>query len=121
MGDRASKPPTFVGLLRLSNREHHLDDGLLGPSLKEVFMLDYKSETHTPNPVAIRLDQTEVHAPGHKDWAQVTCPACPDKFSIGHHQAFPSISTKQQVTKELLSALADDHSHGRNHRNSYEF
>jgi hypothetical protein len=84
-------------------------------------MLDYESEINTPNPVSIKLDQTEVHAPSHQDWGVVMCPGCSDKFAIGHHMAFPTLSSKERVTTDLLTALADDHSYERVHQNSYEF
>ena len=84
-------------------------------------MLDYKSEIVGPGPVAIKLGQMEVHAPIHEDGGAVTCPACPDKFTIGYHRAFPNLFTKEHVTNDLLSVLADDHSQGRTHQNSYKF
>jgi hypothetical protein len=83
-------------------------------------MLEYKSKIVVLGPVAIKADQMEVHASWGEDWGAVRCPACPDKFFIGGpHPAFPSRFTKEQVTKDMRSVLADDHSHGRTHQNSY--
>jgi hypothetical protein len=84
-------------------------------------MLEYKREINVLGPVVIKMDQMEVHAIFHEDWdVVVTCPACPDKFAVGGpHLAFPSPFTKERVTKDLLSLLADDHSYGRIHQNSY--
>jgi hypothetical protein len=84
-------------------------------------MLEYKLEIVALGPVAIKTAQMEVHATFHENWdLVVTCPACPDKFVVGGpHLAFPSRFTKERVTKDLLSLLANDHSYGRIHQNSY--
>jgi len=84
-------------------------------------MLEFKTEIKELGPVTIKADQMEAHALyDRQDWGAVRCPACRDKFFIGGpHPAFPSRFTKEQVTKDMRSVLADDHSHGRTHQNSY--
>lgn len=80
----------------------------------------YKSEIDPLCPVAIKLGQTEVRAPGHETWETVTCPACPDKFALGPSRIYGSRITKETATKNLLSRLAEDHNRHRVHENSYE-
>jgi len=84
-------------------------------------MPEYKRQINVLGPIAIKMDQMEVHAVFHGHWGvEVTCPACPDKFVVaGPHLAFPTRFTKERVTKDLLCLLADDHTFGRTHRNDY--
>lgn len=85
-------------------------------------MLEYRSELSNIGPVAIKIGQREVRAAfrDRQDWDMVSCPGCPDKFSIGGpHPFFPSRFTRDKVTGDLLSVLAGDHGRGGIHQNSY--
>ncbi len=70
-------------------------------------------------PVAIRFNQHEVHAPGHRNWGTVTCD-CGEKFHIGPNLIFGSPLTDVQAAKQFLETLASDHAAGRKHQDSYE-
>ena len=71
-------------------------------------------------PVAIRLNQWEVHAPDHDTWGVVSCDSCKDKFALGPNRIHGSHTTPEDAVKELEDLLKADHQHGRPHSNSYE-
>jgi len=80
----------------------------------------YKASIRPLGPVAIKLNQREVHAPEHDTWGVVSCDLCKDKFAIGPNRIFGSRTTVQECVKELEELLKADHEHDRPHQNSYE-
>jgi cysteinyl-tRNA synthetase len=71
-------------------------------------------------PVAIRLNQTEVHAPDHDTWGIVSCDSCKDQFALGPNRIYGTRSTAAECIRELEERLKADHKDGRPHANSYE-
>jgi cysteinyl-tRNA synthetase len=71
-------------------------------------------------PVAIKFDQSEVHAPDHDTWGTVSCENCEAKFAIGPNRTFGSRSTPEVCAKQLEELLSADHRLGQPHKNSYE-
>ena len=80
----------------------------------------YKTSITPLGPVAIKLNQWEVHAPDHDTWGIVSCDDCKDKFALGPNRIFGSRSTEEDCVKQLQDLLKTDHQHGRPHANSYE-
>jgi len=80
----------------------------------------YKSSIRALSPVAIKLNQWEVHAPDHDTWGIVSCEGCKDRFALGPNRIYGSKSTEQQYVMELENKLKEDHEQGRQHSNSYE-
>jgi hypothetical protein len=80
---------------------------------------DYYEEFHGFDPVAIKLRQTEVHAPEHTTWGTVKCDSCGEEFGVGCHRLYPTNSEKECVAK-LEGILAADHRAGRPHPNLYD-
>jgi hypothetical protein len=80
---------------------------------------NYKAAFHGIDPVAVKLHQTEIHAPEHTTWGTVKCEPCNEEFGIGCHPAFPANSEAELVSK-LEQILAADHKAGRSHGNLYE-
>jgi cysteinyl-tRNA synthetase len=80
----------------------------------------YMSKLTPLNPVAIRLNQKEVHAPDHETWGIVTCEDCGEKFALGPNRIYGSTTTEQECVNELVGLLKQDHLHNRPHPNSYE-
>ncbi len=81
----------------------------------------YKKALTTLSPVAVKSDQAEVHAPGHKHWGTVTCDDCGAKFNIGPSLIYGSRRSEMEYVEMLENQLADDHKFSRQHQNSYEF
>lgn len=83
---------------------------------------EYKSKITPLCPVAVRLDQVEVCAPGHNDWGIVTCDeaGCGARFVIGPNMIYGSRITDVQAAQDLADILAEDHKKSRQHQNSYE-
>lgn len=81
--------------------------------------MTYKRKLERVGPVAIKLDQTEVHAPDHDTWCIVSC-KCGDEFAIGPNRIFGSQQLPPDCMKELNERLAGDHHQHRAHENSYE-
>jgi hypothetical protein len=81
----------------------------------------YKKALTTLNPVAVKAGQTEVHAPGHKDWGILTCDECGDKFCIGPSLIYGSRQSEEKCVESLSNKLAEDHKNNRPHQKSYEF
>lgn len=48
----------------------------------------YARELYSLDPVAIRVEQRRVNAPGHADWGRVTCESCGDTFALGYNRVF---------------------------------
>jgi cysteinyl-tRNA synthetase len=82
--------------------------------------LTYKRALSTLRPVAIKLNQLEVHAPDHDTWGIVSCDGCKDRFALGPNRIFGSRTSDKDCVKELEDLLKTDHRHGRPHADSYE-
>ena len=80
----------------------------------------YKTRLVSLHPVAIKLNQWEVHAPDHNTWGVFSCHSCKDKFALGPNRIFGSRTTEAECVKELEDLLKADHETGRPHPNSYE-
>jgi len=80
----------------------------------------YRKRLMSLRPVAVKLNQLEVHAPEHSTWGVVSCDGCKDRFAIGPNRIFPGQTTPEECAKELEGLLKADHQHGRPHANSYE-
>lgn len=80
---------------------------------------DYKSEIISPEPVAIKLRQNEVHAPNHEDWGTVTCDACGEQFGLGYNRLYgPGGLSAEECAANLNKILLVDHLFKRQHANS---
>jgi cysteinyl-tRNA synthetase len=88
-----------------------------GPQWKRK---SYKTSIRPLSPVAIKLNQWEVHAPDHETWGVVTCDICKQKFALGPNRIYGSTTTKERSVKELEDLLKKDHQQGRLHPDSYE-
>lgn len=82
--------------------------------------IGYKTKIESLNPVAVKLCQTEVRAPGHDIWGVVTCDACGEQFGIGPDRIYGSRSGERKCVEQLEAMLAEEHGNGQPHRNSYE-
>ena len=71
-------------------------------------------------PVAVKLNQSEVHAPDHATWGFVSCDRCEDKFALGPNRIYGSRTSEKECVKQLEDILKTDHQQGRPHANSYE-
>jgi len=80
----------------------------------------YMTKLTPLGPVAIKLNQSEVHAPDHDTWGVVSCDICKEKFALGRNRIYGSRTTEAECVKELEDLLKADHQHGRPHANSYE-
>jgi hypothetical protein len=97
--------------------------GALLSGMKGDFPLSYepyKKVLITLNPVAVKTGQTEVHAPGHRNWGIYTCD-CGAEFHIGPSLIYGSRQSDKECVKLLEDRLAEDHKNNRPHQNSYEF
>jgi len=81
---------------------------------------EYKTSIRPLGPVAIKLNQWEVHAPDHETWGVVSCGGCKDKFAIGPNRIYGSRTSETDCVRQLEDLLKEDHKHGRLHANSYE-
>jgi hypothetical protein len=80
----------------------------------------YKSQVNTLSPVAIRLGQSQVHAPDHNTWGVVTCDTCKIEFAIGPNRIHGPRISEQECVDQFETLLAQDHRHDRSHNDSYE-
>jgi hypothetical protein len=81
---------------------------------------NYKMKIECLGPVAVKLGQSEVHAPGHDAWGTVTCDVCGEQFSIGPNRIYASRRTAQDCVRQLETVLAREHEDRKPHMNSYE-
>ncbi len=81
--------------------------------------LKYKTKVEPLSPVAIKLGQTEVYAPGHDTWGVVACDVCGERFAIGPNRMYGSRRTDVDCAKDLEEILAEDHNRSRPHPNSF--
>lgn len=80
----------------------------------------YYSEYDGFNPVAIKLHQSDIHAPDHASAGVVKCDSCGEEFGIGYHRLYPQGDMKQ-VASKLEQILSTDHkNNNRPHENIYE-
>jgi cysteinyl-tRNA synthetase len=80
----------------------------------------YKTRLTPLCPVAIKLNQWEVHAPDHSTWGVISCDSCKDKFALGPNRIYGGQASEQKCVKQLEDRLRTDHRDGRPHENSYE-
>lgn len=78
----------------------------------------YKRKVTPFCPVAIKLGQTEVHAPEHSTWGVVRC-ECGEAFVIGPHRIYGTTTTDQDAVKQLEDILTEEHTHDLPHHNFY--
>jgi len=72
-------------------------------------------------PVAVKMGQSEVHAPEHDNkWSTVACDTCGANFFIGPNRIYGSRISEHECAKRLRALLAEDHRVGRTHTDSYE-
>jgi hypothetical protein len=71
-------------------------------------------------PVAVKLNQTTVHAPAHDTWGTLTCDGCADSFFIGTNRIYGARISAEETAKRLEKLLAEDHKQNRPHADSYE-
>lgn len=71
-------------------------------------------------PVAIKLRQTSVHAPGHDTWGVVTCDVCKEQFAIGPNRIHGSRITAEECTRRLEARLNEDHKQIKPHADGYD-
>lgn len=82
----------------------------------------YKEAISSIHPLAIKLYQREVHAPGHESWGTVTCDTCGEKFGLGYNRIYGSGGqTADQCAEALDRILAADHAANRTHLNCVTF
>jgi hypothetical protein len=82
--------------------------------------MGYKSKFKPLSPVAIKCNQSDVHAPVHDTWGTVACAKCKDEFVIGSNHIYGSRSSAEDCAKQLQLVLAEDHRRNRPHENSYK-
>jgi hypothetical protein len=80
----------------------------------------YEREIDPLCPVAMKLGQTDVHAPAHDTWGVVMCETCRVEFLIGPHRIRGSRIGAEECAQRLEGLLAEDHKMTRAHHNSYE-
>ena len=81
---------------------------------------DYKSRIDPLSPVAIKQDQSELHAPNHETWRVVTCRECGERFAVGPHRIYGARISEEAAVKQFEAILANDHRVNRPHENGYE-
>jgi len=79
----------------------------------------YKNRLGSLNPVAVKLGQTEIHAPEHDTWGVLTCNTCGEKFALGPNRIHRNDASEATCVKELESFLVRDHKLNQPHQNSY--
>lgn len=84
------------------------------------FRRTYKTSIRPLGPVAIKMNQWEVHAPDHATWGTVSCNKCKDKFAIGPNRIYGSRTSEEECVRELEDTLKKDHQKSQPHQNSYE-
>lgn len=82
--------------------------------------VSYKSRVQPLCPVAVKVEQNEVHAPDHSTWGVVICDTCGERFYIGPNRIYRSRSSDVECAKQLEIELAEDHRRNNTHLNSYE-
>jgi len=80
---------------------------------------EYKIVFTGTDPVAIKLHQTEIHAPEHTTMGIVKCESCGEEFALGYHRFFPPTETWKQYENRFKQTLVEDHKAERPHANQY--
>lgn len=80
----------------------------------------YATQLYSPDPVAIRLHQERVTAPGHADWGHVTCQSCGDTFALGYNRIFGNKAAEAKYLARFEDILGDEHKRGESHQDAYE-
>jgi hypothetical protein len=80
----------------------------------------YKEKLSSLSPVAIRLMQTDIHAPEHDNWGVVTCDTCEAQFAIGPNRIYGARASQQDCVDRFETLLAHDHQRNQSHKDSYE-
>lgn len=80
----------------------------------------YERKLDSLSPVAIKLGQTQVCAPGHDTLDVIGCKICGERFAIGPNRTYGSRRHARECLGQLQALLEEDHKEGRSHRNSYE-
>lgn len=78
------------------------------------------AQLHSLNPVAIKEGQTEVSAPEHETWGEVTCSQCGEVFCVGPNRDYSDPAQKMRYMKKFERMLADEHRQGDRHQNRYD-
>ena len=63
---------------------------------------NYKTKIQPLCPVAIKVGQTEVHAPDHDDWGVVRCDQCTAEYAIGQNRIYGS-HRKAKIAPKILT------------------
>jgi hypothetical protein len=69
--------------------------------------------------VAIKKNQTEVHAPAHEARHTVACEDCDEQFLICTHSLVSPRITVEEAAKRLEVLLDGEHKAKEKHQNSY--
>jgi hypothetical protein len=80
----------------------------------------YARQIYSPDPVAIRLHQERVNAPGHADWGHVNCQSCGDTFALGYNRIFGNKAAEAKYLARFEDVLADEHQRDQLHQDAYE-
>jgi hypothetical protein len=80
----------------------------------------YKLNINSLGPVAVKLDQVEVHAPNHDPWGVFTCDDCEMRFVVGPNRIYGTTAEARDCVRQLETLLKNDHRTNRSHANSYE-
>ena len=80
----------------------------------------YTKDTETLCVVAVKLNQTNVHANSHTTWGVVTCDICGEQFAIGPSRMQGPRMSAEECAKRLQAVLNEDHKKNRPHADWYE-
>jgi hypothetical protein len=80
----------------------------------------YSKGIETTCIVAVRLNQTNVHAPSHTMRGIVTCDICGEKFAIGPSRMRGPRISAEECARRLEVLLNEDHKQDRPHADWYE-
>jgi hypothetical protein len=69
----------------------------------------YTKDTETLCVVAVKLNQTNVHANSHTTWGVVTCDICGEQFAIGPSRMQGPRIGAEECAKRLQALLNEDH------------
>jgi len=102
----------------LAGAETNLAGAVTKKESEEAERTDYKMAFRALDPVAVKLHQTEVHAPEHTTWEVVKCESCGQEFAVGCHMLYPTGREREYIEK-LKIVLISDHKADRSHANLY--
>lgn len=113
-------------MLKVVNNAAPVPDGTLVLLLRQALaewareVRGYERHLHSLGPVAIRLEQRSVNAPGHADWGHVACQSCGDTFALGYNRIFGDKTAETKCVAMFEGILAEEHKQGRLHQDAYE-